>query len=219
MGSTAELFSRRADSYARFIRFVGYSQGLRSYFLRSPLLRPQLRVLDAGCGTGALTLALRDALVQRRMPPLALHGFDLTPAMLERFHARLRARGISEVETRQADVLHLDQLPASWKGYDLVVTASMLEYVAPERLAEALGGLRGLLAPGGRFVLFITRRNWLTRPLIGRWWQANLYGAAELSERFRQAGFSRFGFGSFPVAARHLSLWGHIVEASNDPRG
>jgi SAM-dependent methyltransferase len=214
MSSTADLFSRRADSYARFIRFVRYSQGLRSYFLRSPLLRPQLRVLDAGCGTGALTLALRQALVQRGLPPLALHGFDLTPTMLERFEAKLRARAISGVETRQANVLDLDQLPTSWNGYDLLVSASMLEYVPPDRLAEALAGLRGLLAPDGRFVLFITRRNWLTRPLIGRWWQGNLYDEAELSERFRQAGFSRFGFRSFPVAARHLSLWGHIVEAS-----
>ena len=211
---TSRLFSRRADSYARFIRFVRYAPGIRSYFLRSPLLRPQLRILDAGCGAGALTLALWDALVQRGLPPLALNGFDLTPAMLERFDARLRARAISGVETRQANVLNLDQLPASWKGYDLVVSASMLEYVPPDRLADALAGLRGLLAPDGRFVLFITRRNWLTRPLIGRWWQGNLYDEAELSERFRQAGFESFGFGSFPIAARHLSLWGHIVEAS-----
>ena len=143
-----------------------------------------------------------------------LHAFDLTPAMLERFDARLRTRAIRGVETRQADVLDLAQLPASWKDYDLVVSASMLEYVPPDRLAEALAGLRGLLAPEGRLVLFITRRNWLTRPLIGHWWQGNLYDEAQLSERFRHAGFARFAFGSFPVTARHLSLWGHIVEAS-----
>ena len=214
MDGALDLFSRRADSYVRFISFVRYSQGIRSYFLRSALLRPRLRVLDAGCGTGALTLALREALVRRGMPPSALHGFDLTPTMLERLHTRLRTQAIGGVETRQADVLDLDQLPASWKGYDLVVSASMLEYVPPDRLAEALAGLRGLLAPEGRFVLFITRRNWLTRPLIGRWWQGNLYDEAQLSERFRQAGFVRFGFGSFPATARHLSLWGHIVEAS-----
>ena len=214
MTSAADLFTRRADSYARFIRLVRYPQGIRSYFLRSPLLRPDLRVLDAGCGTGALTLALWDALVRRGLAPAVLHGFDLTPAMLERLRDRLRARAITSVETRQADVLDLGRLPASWTEYDLVVSASMLEYVPPDRFAEALGGLRGLLAPGGRFVLFITRRNWLTRPLVGRWWQSHLYDEAQLSEGFRRAGFGSFRFGAFPAAARHLSLWGHVVEAA-----
>lgn len=214
MSSAVDLFNRRADSYARFIRLVLYPQGIRSYFLRSPLLRSGLRVLDAGCGTGAITLALREALVRRSLSASALHGFDLTPAMLNRFNDQMRRKAITEVETAQADVLRLDGLPGSWRDYDLVVSASMLEYVARDRLAEALAGLRGLLAPGGRFVLSITRRNWLTRPLIGRWWQGNLYDESELSESFRLAGFESFGFGSFPITAHHLSGWGHIVEAS-----
>jgi len=90
----------------------------------------------------------------------------------------------------------------------------MLEYVPKDRLASALAGLRGLLAPGGNFVLFITKNNWLMRPMIGRWWSANLYDERELSAAFRLAGFERHAFGVFPPAARHLSAWGHIVEAS-----
>jgi SAM-dependent methyltransferase len=214
MSNAANLFDRRADSYARFIRLVLYRQGIRSYFLRSPLLRSGLRVLDAGCGTGAITLALHEALDRRRLSVSVLHGFDLTPAMLTRFNDETRARAITGVETAQADVLRLDALPGSWRDYDLVVSASMLEYVPRDRLSEALAGLRGLLARGGHLVLFITRRNWLTRPLIGRWWQGNLYDELELSEAFRLAGFERFGFGSFPPTACHLSGWGHIVEAS-----
>jgi len=87
--------------------------------------------------------------------------------MLDRFRDRLRASGIAEVDTTQADVFRLDALPQSWKGYDLVVSASMLEYVPRGRLAAAITGLRDLLAPGGRFVLFITRRNLLTRVVMG----------------------------------------------------
>ena len=62
-------------------------------------------------------------------------------------------------------------------------------------------------------MLFITRRNWLMRPLIGRWWEANLYTATELKVVFRQAGFSTSVLGTFPASVRHLALWGHIVEA------
>lgn len=117
------------------------------------------------------------------------------------------------MELAQADVLELTRLPDSWLGYDLVVSASMLEYLPRSRLSSALGGIRSLLKEGGSAVVFVTRRNWLTRPLIGRWWRSNLYARAELDRAFRSAGFSSVAFGRFPPAFRYLALWGHVVEA------
>ena len=207
------LFTERPDTYARFIRLVGYPQGLRAFFLASPLLADGLRVLDAGCGAGAVTLALRDALARRGYGAKSLHGFDLTEAMLDRFHTTLRRHPGSDVALTRADVLQLDQLPPSWRDYDLVVSASMLEYVPRERLVDALSGLRARLDAHGRFLLFMTRRNPLTRLLIGRWWRSNLYTRSELADACARAGFSRVAFRGFPLAARHLSLWGHVVEA------
>jgi hypothetical protein len=89
----------------------------------------------------------------------------------------------------------------------------MLEYLPRARLSAGLSGLRACLKDGGSLVLFITRRNWLTRPVIGRWWQSNLYTASELGQAFREAGFASATFGRFPPRFRHLALWGHIVEA------
>ena len=207
------LFTERCDAYDRFIRAVMYPQGLQTFFLESALLRPQLRVLDAGCGTGVLTLALRDALVHRGLALRSFHGFDLTPAMLDRFRAILQRRAIEDVTLAQANVLDLAALPSEWVDYDLVVSASMLEYVPRTQLVDALRGLRSRLAQHGRFVLFVTRRNPLTRLFIGRWWQSNLYTAHELADAFRAAGFSHFAFRRFPFKARYLSLWGHVIEA------
>src|SRR5512141_1337345 len=135
------LFTERTDSYERFIRAVLYPQGIRAYFQAAPFLRPGLRVLDAGCGTGAVTLGLHDALVRRGFAPASMQAFDLTSAMLQRFGEHLRSARIA-VELAQADVLHLDGLPGEWSDYDLVVSASMLEYVPRERFAAALAGLR-----------------------------------------------------------------------------
>jgi ubiquinone/menaquinone biosynthesis C-methylase UbiE len=208
-----QLFSDRSHSYIRFIRSVRYPQGIRAFFLGSPNLRSGLHVLDAGCGTGVVTLALRDALLYRGLAPGPMQAFDLTPAMLGRFREELVRLGIEDIELAQADVLALNRLPASWSRYDLVVSASMLEYLPPTRLSTALRGLRSLLEEGGSLVLFITRRNWLTRLLIGRWWQSNLYRDTELGQAFQEAGFTSIAFRRFPPPFRYLGLWGYIIEA------
>lgn len=207
------LFTERTDSYVRFIRSVGYPLALRAYFARCPFLRSGLRILDAGCGSGVVSLGIRHALLARGFSIAGIDAFDLTPAMLDRFRQGLAVRGIGDVHLAEANVLALDALPATWTAYDLIVSASMLEYVPRESLPTALAGLRARLKETGAMVLFITRRNWLMRPLIGRWWRGNLYTRPELPGAFSQAGFAEIAFSRFPLLYRPFDLWGHIVEA------
>jgi ubiquinone/menaquinone biosynthesis C-methylase UbiE len=208
-----KLFSEQSGIYERFIHSMGYPRGLRAHFTRSNLLRPGLRYLDAGCGTGVLSLALRDASLHRGFAPGAINAFDLTPAMLDRFRNTIKKRHIEGVELAQCDVLHLEALPESWNNYELIVSASMMEYLPRTELSEALRGLRARLSHAGTLVLFITRRNVLTRPLIGWWWQSNLYNADELRAAFSDAGFTRTTFSRFPFPYSYLNIWGYIVEA------
>ncbi len=205
-----QLFTEGHAEYERWINAARYPQAIRAFFLQSKLLGSGQRVLDAGCGTGVVTLAFREALERRGLAPGLTQAFDLTPAMIERFNVVLAERRIDGVEVVRADVLDLDELPQGWDGYDLVLTASMMEYLPRKRIAEALNGLRLRLREGGRLVLFITRPTWYTMPVVGWLWRSNLYTAAQLKRTFAEAGFSSF---SFPGPAR-LTRFQHIVEAT-----
>jgi ubiquinone/menaquinone biosynthesis C-methylase UbiE len=209
----SQLYTERADAYLRFVHCMGYPRGLRSVFMKSPALCPGLRILDAGCGSGTTTFALRSAAEARGIPIGAIDAFDLTPAMLERFRRALDQSRIEGVRLEEADVLRLDTLPDRWNDYDLVVTASMLEYVPRSSFPTALRALRERLRAGGTLLLFITRNNVLMRPLIGRGWSANLYTRTDLVVAFEDAGFGEPAFGHFPFPYRYLDVWGHVVTA------
>jgi SAM-dependent methyltransferase len=207
------FFTAEAAAYDRYVSLFCYFQGLRAFFERAECLRGGLCILDAGCGSGIPGLALLEALGRRGLAFERIEAFDLTPAMLERYREKLVGRGIEGVELREADVLELDRLPAHWTGYDLVLSASMLEYIPRERFPEALAGLRSRLADNGRFLLFMTRRNWVTKRFIERPLGGNRYSRRELAAAFAAAGFQEPTFRRFPLAYTWLNLWGHIAEA------
>ena len=100
------------------------------------------RILEAGCGTGILTMALL-----HRFPNAHLDAIDLSPAMLA------EARRIFPREERitwiAADAVH-------YRGavpYDLIVSNCALHWIDP--LLEGLYNLVAQLRPGGRLIFSI----------------------------------------------------------------
>jgi len=166
-GEIQRLYTEKINAYRSFISFFRSQAAIRALLESSGLLRPKLRVLDAGAGFGTATFALLDALHHRGMEPEAIEAFDLTPAMLARFQAELDSRGVTQVHLKQANVLEFDkQLPSSWSNYDLIVSTSMLEYLPRTHLSQALSVLGARLARHGILLVVITRKNWITRVLI-----------------------------------------------------
>lgn len=212
-----DMYTERSAVYDRFVTVVRYQAGIRSYFRNSTLTDSDLRVLDAGCGTGIVTLAYREAVVRQGKSLGSLWAFDLTQEMLNRFAVKLKLQEIKNITLAKADVLNLNELSDEWTDFDLVLSASMFEYLPRDRLIDGLRALKSRLKPGGKLVLFATRNNWLTRPLIGRWWKANLFEKKELDLALHKAGFATIEFRSFPIHYRMLNLWGFIVEATIEP--
>lgn len=210
------FYTQNAALYHRlYIDILRYGRGMNAFLRQSGALEPNLRILDAGCGTGNVTRQVLDVARRRGISGLLIHGFDLTPAMLNRFRQWLHREGVEAVDLREANVLEPDQLPESWIGYDRILSSAMLEYLRKDQLAEALAGLRRRLADDGTLTIFITRRNALMKGLIEWWWKANIYTRDELREIFREAGFDSITFHRFPWPFWHLNIWGLIVEARN----
>jgi SAM-dependent methyltransferase len=100
---------------------------------------PGSRVLEAGCGTGAQTVALA-----RRSPQARFTAVDLDAASLSRAQARLQAAGIAGVQLQRAD-LRAPPFPAA--SFDHVFVCFVLEHLREP--AAVLGALGRLLRPGG----------------------------------------------------------------------
>ena len=209
------LYTEKLNAYRSFISIFRSQAAIRALLESSALLRPKLRVLDAGAGFGTATFALLDALHHRGMEAEAIEAFDLTPAMLARFQAELDSRGVTQVHLKQANVLELDrQLPSSWSNYDLIVATSMLEYVPRPHPSQALSVLGARLARRGILLVVITRKNWITRVLIEWWWQAARYSRKELREAFSTAGLCNLAFCTFPLRYCWHSLSNHVAMAA-----
>ena len=207
------LYSRRLKQYHAFIVFFRSQPGLQRVLEASVPLNPRMKVLDAGCGSGLATFALLGALRAKGFDYDRIDGFDLTPAMLSRFREKIAASGVGRVRLQQADVSALEELPASWTDYDLIVSTSMLEYLSKRELLQALAGLRSRLAPTGRILIMITRRTIEAKLLVEWTWHANRYSKDELSAAFAQAGFNNLSILRFPLRFGWLNRANHLVLA------
>ncbi len=196
--SVRKLYTDRGRLYQRlFVDFLGWGRELETFFRRAHYLRPDLRILDAGCGTGIITKVLYQLAQEEGYTGIQFHAFDLTPKMLEIFRQWITAQGADHIELAQADVLESGGLPAHWNEYDLIVSSTMLEYLPPTQVRDALMNLRQLLSRGGLLLILMTRRNRLTRWLAAKWWKTQTYAERDIQALLEDAGFEEIKFRNF----------------------
>lgn len=161
----ATVPSRASDNYVRevFDRFAEtFDQQLTQLQYRGPELiaaalaehlgepRGQLRILDAGCGTGLCGAALRPYARQ-------LAGVDLSVRMLD--HARQR-RCYDALDAAELTA-YLDAHPARW---EVIVACDTFNYFG--ELQQLLSSVAGALAPGGTLI-FTLEHDVTTSPSPG----------------------------------------------------
>jgi dolichol-phosphate mannosyltransferase len=103
-----------------------------------------IRLLDYGCGTGALLRVLR-----RREVRGSLAGCDVSSEML-REAARLWQQGPLPTLHAMNDML----APFDDEEFDIVVVSSVLHHVVPEQRARTYADIMRLVKPGGHVYVF-----------------------------------------------------------------
>jgi len=207
------------DSLAEAYTAENETSLLNAYYERPAMLElagnvAGRRILDAGCGSGPLSAALRDR-------GAVVTGVDASAGML----AQARRRLGDDADLRVHDLA--DPLPFLDKAFDDVVASLVLHYL--QDWGPTLAELRRVLTPGGRlivsvdhpFAIYLMHRlggekpdYFATRERIDEWtmggqtvqlrfWDRPLHA---MTDAFTAAGFRVLSVGEpYPVpAARDL---------------
>lgn len=197
-----ESAPRRYDRGIRILTFGGVD---RTYDRLIRSIEPGQRVLDIGCGTGALTVraARRGACVR---------GLDRNPEMLAIARRRMTDEGLEDrVELVEKGVAELDTEPGA---YDVVMSGLCFSELSTDEVAYTIAQLRRLLKPGGLFLLAdeVMPRRWLGRvayravrvPVViitYLFTQQTTHALEGIDEKLREAGFVMVG-------AQHSAMGG-----------
>jgi len=143
----------------------------------------EVRVLDAGCGDGLLSLAMA-----KGHRSWSILGVDLRADLLEGARKRAAARGLANVAFAEGNL----EQPLPEQDVQAVLAVECLSEIPDDR--RALQMMAEALAPGGMLVVQVPERDW--EPVLpgspGTWREQvrQGYTASELEAALRAAGLA-----------------------------
>lgn len=131
-----------------------------------------LRILDAGCGTGGTTIDLR------RFGRVV--GVDLAPEAVRPAHGRNLAIAQASIE----------KLPFADDTFDAATSFEVLYHLGVKNDVAALKEIRRVVRPGGRFLVRVPAHDWLRGEHDRLVHTAHRYARDEIEAKLAQAGFA-----------------------------
>ena len=174
------IYDRFTNLYDLMFRVNGYGRSVERYLRENPLpLAAGARVLDAGCGTGLLTLAF----LRVHERPAEVASIDLSLRSLQT--ARKAAQKLPQLPRRRVAFAQSNALalPFADETFDLVLTSGVLEYLP---LREGLGELARVLAPGGHLIFVPVRPSPLTKLVLEVMFRFKAHPPREVEQETRR---------------------------------
>jgi demethylmenaquinone methyltransferase/2-methoxy-6-polyprenyl-1,4-benzoquinol methylase/phosphoethanolamine N-methyltransferase len=132
--------------WARWYDLLGgipFMRAIREKLVELAAPAPGEHVLDVGCGTGTLAIALKS-----RVGGGEVHGIDASAEMIAVARAKAAKAG-SDVGFQVAPV---EELPFPDASFDLVTSSLMLHHLPDDVKWRGLAQVRRVLRPAGRFM-------------------------------------------------------------------
>jgi demethylmenaquinone methyltransferase/2-methoxy-6-polyprenyl-1,4-benzoquinol methylase/phosphoethanolamine N-methyltransferase len=134
--------ARWYDLFGTIITF-GRDKAIREQFIRLAAPAHGEKVLDVGCGTGTLALALKS-----RVGTGEVHGIDASPEMIEVAKGKAAKAG-ADIDFQ---VALIEAIPFPDATFDLATSSLMLHHLPDDLKRTGLAEIQRVLKPGGRFL-------------------------------------------------------------------
>ncbi|MBI5895890.1 MAG: class I SAM-dependent methyltransferase [Desulfobacterales bacterium] len=141
MNTERRDFDKEADSWDENPRRVKLVNDIAQAISRQIVLRPDLDVMDFGCGTGLLSLQIQPHV-------RSVTGIDSSQGMLDQFNRKIAQLKLNRVKTVLFD---LDQGHALPGKYGLVISNMTLHHI--KRIEPLLAQLHNVLVAGGHLCI------------------------------------------------------------------
>lgn len=132
--------ARCYDLFSRLVS-LGRDRAIREQLIELAAPTPGENVLDVGCGTGTLVIALKP-----KVGTSQVHGIDASPEMI----------AVAKEKVAGSDVGFqiglIEAIPFPDGSFDLVTSSLMLHHLPDDLKRTGLAEIRRVLKPGGRFM-------------------------------------------------------------------